>query len=282
MAADLEKLIQNGLLEGYQALSLFLPSLKRQQENATMVRRLYDEQLKSFYDMVNLSEEQVLVAQNSMVQASEMYLTSADWLQQHSSENWKTLIVAEDDGAAATVIRFTGALNQPVKQILNDIAETVTGVTYVDKVKNVSDLMASYRTQIIYWITIAYFCVFMILLYRYKYQVWRIVLPPLLASVFSLAIISELGQGINLFHLMALILVLGIGLDMGIFLMETEDAPYTWLAVSLSAYTSLLAFGMLAWSETPVLHHFGLAVLTGLAFVWLLTPLVRNNTLGIY
>ena len=79
---------------------------------------------------------------------------------------------------------------------------------------------------------------------------------------------------------MALILVLGIGLDMGIFLMETDEAPYTWLAVSLSTYTSLLAFGMLAWSDTPILHHFGLTVLLGLAFVWLLTPLMRKKDLG--
>ena len=78
---------------------------------------------------------------------------------------------------------------------------------------------------------------------------------------------------------MALLLVLGIGLDMGIFLIETDGAPHTWLAVSLSAYTSLLAFGMLALSDTPVLHHFGLTVLIGLTIVWLVTPLMRNNNL---
>ena len=59
---------------------------------------------------------------------------------------------------------------------------------------------------------------------------------------------------------MALLLVLGIGLDMGIFLRETGETAHTWLAVSLSTCTSLLAFGLLALSDTPVLHHFGLTV----------------------
>ena len=87
----------------------------------------------------------------------------------------------------------------------------------------------------------------------------------------------QIEQGLNLFHLMALILVLGIGLDMGIFLIETDEAAHTWLAVSLSAYTSLLAFGLLALSDTPVLHHFGLTVAIGLSLVWLLVPLMRKN-----
>ena len=80
---------------------------------------------------------------------------------------------------------------------------------------------------------------------------------------------------------MALMLVLGIGLDLGIFLAETNEAPHTWLAVSLSAVTSLLAFGLLALSDTPVLHHFGLTVAIGLSLVWLLAPLMRRHRIGI-
>ena len=74
---------------------------------------------------------------------------------------------------------------------------------------------------------------------------------------------------------MALILVLGIGLDMGIFLAETDGSSHTWLAVSLSCVTSLMAFGLLALSKTPVLHHFGITVLLGLLLVWLLVIIMR-------
>ena len=277
LAVEFESLKKDGLLKGYQTLSSVLPSLHRQAENREMVRQLYDQQLKPFYDMLNVSGNKLSIAQRNFEQRSETLLTSDVWLQQQSSQNWSDLIVMHSNTSVATVIRFTGMLDDNVKQRLMSISEAEAGVSYVDKIQNISDLMGIYRTQIIEWIVLAYLCVLIVLLYRYKQQVWRVVLPPLLASVFTLAILAQFEQGLNLFHLMALILVLGIGLDMGIFLMETDEAPYTWLAVSLSTYTSLLAFGMLAWSDTPVLHHFGLTVLVGLAIVWLITPLMRKN-----
>lgn len=67
---------------------------------------------------------------------------------------------------------------------------------------------------------------------------------------------------------------------MGIFMQETNGAESTWLAVSLSAFTSLLAFGLLALSKTPVLHHFGITVAIGLILVWLLSPMVRDEPGG--
>ncbi|MEH6813509.1 MAG: hypothetical protein V7677_13330, partial [Motiliproteus sp.] len=149
------------------------------------------------------------------------------------------------------------------------------GLIFVDQVQNITALLGKYRVQIVELVVIAYLCVFLILCFRYRTQVWRVVIPPLLASIYTLALLVEFESGINLFHLMALILVLGIGLDMGIFLTETDDDPNTWLAISLSAYTSLLAFGLLALSNTPVLHHFGVTVLIGLTLVWILTPMMR-------
>jgi predicted exporter len=85
--------------------------------------------------------------------------------------------------------------------------------------------------------------------------------------------------GYNIFNLVALMLVFGIGLDMGIFLQESRGGVHTWLAVSLSTLTSLLAFGLLALSQTPVLYHFGIIVLPGLLVIWLLSPLMQTSQL---
>jgi predicted exporter len=279
LTTGLERLKEEGSLKGFHALSSILPSLKHQSENNAMVRQLYNQQLASFYSELKVTEKDLSVARRHFEQSHERFLTPEIWLQTRASDNWQDLIVMRTDTAATTVIRFTGALDEVAKQKLMRLTETEAGVTYIDKIQDISALMSSYRSQIIEWIVIAYICVFIVLLYRYNRQVWRVVLPPLFASIVTLAILVHFEQGLNLFHLMALILVLGIGLDMGIFLMETDEDSYTWLAVSLSSYTSLLAFGMLAWSDTPVLHHFGLTVLTGLAIVWLITPLMRKNNL---
>jgi predicted exporter len=73
---------------------------------------------------------------------------------------------------------------------------------------------------------------------------------------------------------LALMLILGLGVDYGIFLREAPDRRegFAWLAVGLSAISALLAFGLLALSQTPPLHAFGLTMAIGMASVWLIAP----------
>jgi predicted exporter len=273
----LQNLQAEAVIGGFQMLSSSLPSLKRQSENSMLVRKLYNHQLGSFYSLVNLPQSDLTAATAVFEQSADLRLTPELWRQQIGSEGRKNLLIMQTESSAATVVRFTGELSRSAELRLNALSDTSVGVTFVDQVQNTSDLLGKYRVQVSTWVVLAYLIVLFALLLRYKRQVWRIVMPPLLASVFTLAILVQLEQGINLFHLMALILVLGIGLDMGIFLTETDEAPHTWLAVSLSAATSLLAFGLLALSDTPVLHHFGLTVAIGLSLVWLFAPLMRQN-----
>jgi len=278
----LDSLKEQGLLLGYQAVSQQLPSYQRQTENIVLIKQLYTQHLNSFYDKLHIANEKLLEASSTLEQATMFQLSPELWLKQQESEMWQDLIVTYDGEAAATIIRFTGIISDDAKQKLMGLANKNRGVTYIDQVQNISDLMSNYRNVFTSWIVMAYFCVLLVLVFRYKTQVWRVILPPLLASLFTLALLVHLEQGLNLFHLMALILVLGIGLDMGIFLAETGESSHTWLAVSLSTYTSLLAFGLLALSDTPVLHHFGLTVLIGLVAVLLLALIMRkNNTIGV-
>jgi predicted exporter len=72
---------------------------------------------------------------------------------------------------------------------------------------------------------------------------------------------------------MALLLVLGIGVDYAIFFRETgTDSPATFFAIALSSITTLSAFGLLAFSETAAIHAFGLTVLIGIFVAFLLSP----------
>lgn len=271
----LDALVADGVFDGYRALSASLPSLQRQAENYTLARQLYQDHLESFYKTIKLPAERLGQARDQLARAASLRLTPEAWQRLATSKTRQGFIIETSGPTAVTVIRFTGLLDDSAKSALHDLAGTRPGLTFVDQVQNVSDLLKKYRAQIGKWLIIAYLIVLAVLLLRYRRKLWRVVLPPLLASVFTLAILVQVEQGINLFHLMALILVLGIGLDMGIFLTETNEAQHTWLAVSLSTYTSLLAFGLLALSKTPVLHHFGITVAIGLSLVWLLAPTVR-------
>jgi len=276
MAPALERLMADGLFEDYRALSTSLPSQQRQSENYALVKQLYQDQLQSFYQTIKLPQAKLEQARRQFELAAPRRLTVEGWQRLASSEALQGFLIEAGDAGALTVIRFTGLLDDSAKSALVELADSHGGVYFVDQLQNVSQLLKKYRVQIAKWLIIAYLVVLLVLLVRYRAKLWRVVLPPLMASIFTLAILVQLEQGINLFHLMALILVLGIGLDMGIFLTETDEAAHTWLAVSLSTYTSLLAFGLLALSKTPVLHHFGITVAIGLSLVWLLAASARS------
>jgi predicted exporter len=103
--------------------------------------------------------------------------------------------------------------------------------------------------------------------------------PTAFASVATLALLGMAGQNLQLFHVLALMLLLGVGVDYGIFLQEHPNRrdPIAWLAVGLSALSTLLSFGLLSLSKTPALQAFGLTMLIGTMTVWLIVPCFRND-----
>lgn len=271
---ELETLKQQGVITRYDLVSEAVPSLQQQQKNVDRVAALYQAQLAALYTTLGLPDS---LYQQAMQAFNE---DKANWLLPEAYPNATSLaqstqIIETPSAGSATIITFAG--NRALDQ--NDLAQfrqQIPELLLVDQVGAISHLMKTYRQQILLWVVVAYAFVFLILAYRYKLAVWRIILPPLLASLYTLALLMTWLPGVNLFHMMALILVLGIGVDTGIFLSETHYESQTWLAVTLSIMTSLMAFGLLAMSQTPVLMHFGLTVLFGLVFVWILTTLLRQ------
>ncbi|MBM7456141.1 putative exporter [Oceanisphaera litoralis] len=280
LQAQLVRLQDENLLQGYSALSQVLPSHQRQAENGQRVKVLYRSQWLALADLLQLSGEQRTQAMAHMGRGVETFLLPEQWHQLEFSHFWSRHIISERTGDMATLIHLKGEISKSLKDALTELAELEPNVYFVDHIGSLNELMASYRDEITNWLLLAYSGVILMLALRYRQRVWRIVLPPLLASLMAFAGFLLLNDGYNLFNLIALMLVLGIGLDMGIFLHETGDSDHTWLAVSLSAFSSLLAFGLLALSQTPVLYHFGAIVLPGLLLTWLLAPLMRASSKG--
>jgi predicted exporter len=82
------------------------------------------------------------------------------------------------------------------------------------------------------------------------------------------------GLGITLFHILALLLVIGISVDTAVFFITPGLNKDTWSASTLACLTSAIAFGLLSLSQVPLLHQFGSVVFIGLLCTWLITPLI--------
>lgn len=87
-----------------------------------------------------------------------------------------------------------------------------------------------------------------------------------LASVFG--VLGALSVPLNLFHITALPLVIGLGIDYGIFLVSRENEQRdlaTIPAVRASGLTTLASFGILILGRHPSLHSLGTTVLIGVS-----------------
>jgi len=93
-------------------------------------------------------------------------------------------------------------------------------------------------------------------------------LLPIAGSImFDLVILHALGERLSLFHLAALLLVFGIGLDYTLFYQRPHKTPaerqQTISAIFVCSLTTIAVFGLLACSQTPVLRGIGLTVSLG-------------------
>jgi predicted exporter len=166
---------------------------------------------------------------------------------------------------------------------LRDLANGLPGVSLIDKPAGISALFGHYRAYASLWLGGALLLVGLAFAWRYGARAaWRVLLPPAAGIVFSVAALGYLGEPLTLFHVMALMLVLGVGANYAVFLREGEphaaDRPgAAYAGVLLSAVTALLSFGLLALSTMPALQHFGLTLLLGIGFTALLAPVSASG-----
>lgn len=97
--------------------------------------------------------------------------------------------------------------------------------------------------------------------------VLRVLIPVGAAVISVAALLLALGEQLSLFHIVALLLVVGVGLDYGLFFNRAFGDPAererTARALLVCNTTTVLVFGVLAFSETPVLNAIGTTTAAG-------------------
>lgn len=272
----LDRWIAEGASLRYTTLADSVPPPEVQRANLARVRQLYGEPLSELVTRAGLPESVIERARARLIDAP--ILDVATWLDSTLGEADRRLWLGSVDatpGKVAAVMPLSGSESATLEQRLADFAERHADVIYVDRVERLSNLLGELRAHIALWVGVALAGMAIVLAWRYRGLAWRVLVPPAGAVLIVLAIFGVIGVPLNVFSQLGMLLVLGIGLDAGIFNVEHARRPATWLAISLSTLTSLLAFGLLAFSATPALHHLGLTCLLGLAAVWLLVPWVR-------
>lgn len=277
----LDPLVGQHRISGYQAMSNWVPSAAAQAERRALIdaHLLQDGGPLTALAAQTGQDAQWVAATRARLRAAGAPLTVDAFLRTPASEPWRHLWLGHVDGAAgyASIVALRGLDSRALPQ-LQQAGAGLAGVQWVDKVAEISSVLGRYRQYMGWVVLVAYAVVFVLLLPRYRGRTWRVLAPSALASVATLALLGYAGQHLQLFHVLALMLLLGVGVDYGIFMQEAAERRTPWLAVGLSAANTILSFGLLGLSKTPALQAFGLTMLLGTALVWLIAPLFGSGS----
>ncbi len=264
----LRKAVAQGTLGGFRSLSTMIPSRQRQESDFILVRdRLVGPWLPALEGKIKLGP----FDGGRFYPADFSPLTIDEWLASPASRGLRKLWLGPVGDQPAAVVPLMAVADG---LIIQSIASQLDDVYYVSRADELSALFGSYRVKISFLLLASYAVILLLLCYRYGLpRAVRIVWAPFLAGATALAMLAVLGLPLNLFGVLGLVLVLGIGIDYTLFMAECRTKPAsTLLAVVLSAVTTLLSFGLLSLSQTAAIQTFGLVVLVGILVAFALSP----------
>lgn len=265
----LDALVAQQHIAGYSAVSDWVPSQQMQQRNAQLVQHANQVVLAGVNAQLGEAFEAAAAG------SPQEPLTLQAWLAQPISAAARPLWLGEHDGAYRSMVMLRGVRGQAALPALEAAAQGLTAVTWVDKPAEITELLQRYRISMTELLVVGHLLVLAALCLRFGRSAWRAWLPTVLASLAVVITMALMGEPWQLFNVLALMLLLGVGIDYGIYLQEHENDPQAWLAVVIGAASTWLSFGLLGLSQTPALRAFGVTLMLGLPMVLLLAPLFR-------
>lgn len=181
-----------------------------------------------------------------------------------------------DVGDGVGVLTFLRDLDDPTA--LMERISDLDGVVFFDQFDFLSGIYRRSRTRTVQLMAVGLVAVFLMVLIRYRRL--RLALaafaPALLAAGVTLGVIALIGEPANLLHLLGLLLVLSMGVDYGVFMVESRgdrsELAATAVGVVVACLSTVCAFGLLALSDNPAMRAMGLTTGVGVLLSLLLAP----------
>ncbi|EFH8064425.1 MMPL family transporter [Escherichia coli] len=266
--SSLEYAKKEGLISNYRTIPL--NSLARQEEDLQLLKTAAPTVTKAL-------QNAGLTAVNPDLNA--MPVNVDEWLASPASEGWRLLWLTLENGESDVLVPVEGVKSSALMQ---EIATYYPcGIAWVDRKSTFDELFALYRYVLTGLLLVALAVIACGAVARLG---WRKGLISLVPSVLSLgcglAVLAMSGQAVNLFSLLALVLVLvlGIGINYTLFFSNPRGTPLTsLLAITLAMLTTLLTLGMLVFSATQAISSFGIVLVSGIFTAFLLSPLAMPD-----
>jgi len=266
LTKKLDKLISDRVIGGYQSITRFIPSIATQ----TIASNAYLSREKQIAT-IQLAKEFGMDLAWTKSQSQTSPPLTIEVVRETSFYNRLSYLwyASDTHPLRSTAVLLSGVNSADSISSLSNLA--TPDILWVDKPQEISDIFSRYRTLFSYVIAIGYLLTFLAIYLKYGKSAWRAVLPPMLATFLTLAILSLAGEPVTLMTVIAFALLLGVGTDYGIFLLQYPGDKRILLSISVAALMTIISFGSLSLSSVPAIHSFGIALLFGVLLSWALT-----------
>ncbi|UPY37589.1 MMPL family transporter [Sediminicoccus sp. KRV36] len=265
----LDRLVEAGVIGGYEAAALILPSMARQLERRAalpapelLAARLAEASIGLPFRPAAFQPFEAAVAA-ARVQApwspaeladTALGLRLAPLLGQRG-DGWQGAIQFR---GVTSVAALAQALEAP-------------GAVFIDVRTELDGILAGFGARSVWLLALAGLAILLVLALglRRPARILRVLGAIAAAQIVTLAVLRFAGVSLSPIHLAALLLVGGVGLDYALFMarenLDMEERARTLRTLITCNAMTLLTFGLLATCATPILRDIGATVALGAA-----------------
>lgn len=278
--AHISPLMATGALSGFDAPSLYLPSAitQRARQQALPPSEQLERNLAAAADGMPFRPGLFRPFLADIEAARTGPLVTADDLAETPiAPRLAALLFASGD-AWAGVVLLTG-IRDP-KAVATAIA-AVKGVEFVDLRAETNEMLNSFRDSALARLSIGAIVLTAIVVYgvRSLRQTVAVLLPVAIAVALDLVVLAWTNERLSLFHLVSLLVVVGIGMDYGLFFTlgdENDGSGRTLHALLVCSSSTVAGFFMLWLSSLPILSAIGQTVTVGVVTAFLASLLLAR------
>ncbi|HEX6812667.1 MAG TPA: MMPL family transporter [Planctomycetota bacterium] len=272
---------RRGEIEGYGSIASWLPSAGRQRAVDAAVRgdaTLWP-RLREALQAAGFVADGFAPFAEALARPAPQPVVANDLLGTPLASLVKPFRLETPDGAI--LLSFVRGLRD--EPALRTHLAGIPGVQVLDIEGALTEALSTYRASMTTLLGFGLLGVVLLVIARHR-RVRPILIscvPALLGAAGTIAVLALAGVAMNLLSLVALLMIVSMGVDYGIFLAEDEPQPgahdVTYLSVSLAAVTTVLGFGLLALSDQPALFCIGLT--SGVGIVMCLVLALATSAL---
>lgn len=261
------------------SLASILPSAQQQQHSRTLWNAFWQKHQQVFIERLQHEGTEMGFSSSAFKPFTSWLnqpITGVDlnfWQQAGFIDAMSGLMIDDDSisttggcGVALISLIDEAELTPQLLQQLRDVGDTIVIAQGIFR----QQLSQALAHDFIRFIIMALVVVVLVLVvwYRCLSSVLLALLPVGSGMLFMFGAMGWFGLSFNLFNVIAAILIIGLGVDYGIFMLSRCDGSgcqQSEHAVLVSALTTLAGFGSLVLAQHPAMHSIGVTVLFGIS-----------------